>query len=196
MRTGSFGALRLTRPNLRLGLLGWATVIAAVLLGLMNAIVRPVLVLLTLPITIVTLGLFLIVINAAMLGLVAALLADVSIAARDARIRSYEVQGENALGQALSSEQYRYQRRGDDPPPEPPPRRLKRSCMRRMESSRSAGRSLPPTAFGRSSPPPGRPQGLSPLPPSFPLPEPPQGPPPPPLLSFQGMAPPCLASCR
>ncbi len=33
MRTGSFGALRLTRPNLRLGLLGWATVIAAVLLA-------------------------------------------------------------------------------------------------------------------------------------------------------------------
>jgi putative membrane protein len=44
---------------------------AAILLGLVNAVVRPVLVILTLPLTIVTLGLFLIVINAAMIGLVA-----------------------------------------------------------------------------------------------------------------------------
>ena len=48
--------------------------LAAVLLGLVNAIVRPVAFLLTLPITIVTLGLFLLVLNAAMFGLVAALL--------------------------------------------------------------------------------------------------------------------------
>jgi putative membrane protein len=47
---------------------------AAVLLGLANALVRPVVVLLTLPLTIVTLGLFLLVVNAAMLGLVASLL--------------------------------------------------------------------------------------------------------------------------
>ena len=39
----------------------------------MNAVVRPVLVVLTLPVTILTLGLFLLVINAAMLGLVAAM---------------------------------------------------------------------------------------------------------------------------
>lgn len=45
--------------------------IAALLLGVVNAIVRPVLVILTLPITILTLGLFLFVVNAAMLGLVA-----------------------------------------------------------------------------------------------------------------------------
>ena len=44
---------------------------AALLLGLVNAIVRPLLVILTLPITVLTLGLFLLVINAAMLGLVA-----------------------------------------------------------------------------------------------------------------------------
>lgn len=48
--------------------------IAALLLGVVNAIVRPVLVILTLPITILTLGLFLFVVNAAMLGLVALLL--------------------------------------------------------------------------------------------------------------------------
>ncbi len=43
--------------------------IAAAVLGLLNAVVRPVLKLLTLPITVVTLGLFLIVINAIMLEL-------------------------------------------------------------------------------------------------------------------------------
>ena len=41
-----------------------AAAIAAVVLGLVNAIVKPILVLLTLPLTIVTLGLFLFVINA------------------------------------------------------------------------------------------------------------------------------------
>lgn len=46
-------------------------VVAALLLGLVNAVVRPVVVILTLPITIVTLGLFLLVVNAAMIGLVA-----------------------------------------------------------------------------------------------------------------------------
>jgi putative membrane protein len=46
-------------------------ILAAILLGIANAIVRPILVLLTLPLTIVTLGLFLIVINAAMIGLAA-----------------------------------------------------------------------------------------------------------------------------
>ncbi|MCL4316419.1 MAG: phage holin family protein [Gammaproteobacteria bacterium] len=44
---------------------------AALLLGIVNAVVRPVFILLTLPLTVVTLGLFLLVINAAMLGLVA-----------------------------------------------------------------------------------------------------------------------------
>jgi putative membrane protein len=43
-------------------------------LGFVNAILRPILVILTLPITIVTLGLFLLVINAAMVALVATLL--------------------------------------------------------------------------------------------------------------------------
>jgi putative membrane protein len=44
---------------------------AAVLLAVANTIVRPVLVIFTLPATILTLGLFLLVINAAILGLVA-----------------------------------------------------------------------------------------------------------------------------
>ena len=40
--------------------------IVAVILGLLNAIVRPILVVLTLPITVVTLGLFIFVINASL----------------------------------------------------------------------------------------------------------------------------------
>ena len=44
-------------------------VLAAVALGLINALVRPLVVLLTLPFTLLSLGLFLLVINAAMLQL-------------------------------------------------------------------------------------------------------------------------------
>ena len=44
---------------------------AAVALGLINAFVRPLVVLLTLPLTILTLGLFLLLVNAAMLNLAA-----------------------------------------------------------------------------------------------------------------------------
>jgi len=41
-----------------------AALIASVVLGLVNAIIKPILVVLTLPITLVTLGLFLFVVNA------------------------------------------------------------------------------------------------------------------------------------
>jgi putative membrane protein len=47
---------------------------AALLLGIVNAVVRPLAIFFTLPLTVLTLGLFLLVVNAAMLGLVAALL--------------------------------------------------------------------------------------------------------------------------
>ncbi len=53
--------------------------IAAFLLVIMNAIVRPVLFILTLPITIVTLGIFLLIINALMLILTAWILPGFSI---------------------------------------------------------------------------------------------------------------------
>ena len=52
---------------------------AALLLGVVNAIVRPLLILLTLPITVLSLGLFLWVINAGMLEIVAWLLEGFSI---------------------------------------------------------------------------------------------------------------------
>lgn len=49
-------------------------VLAGLLLGVVNAFVRPVLVILTLPITILSLGFFLLVVNTAMLALVASML--------------------------------------------------------------------------------------------------------------------------
>ena len=49
-------------------------VLAGLLLGLVNAVVRPIAVILTFPFTIVTLGLFLLVVNGAMLAIVAGLL--------------------------------------------------------------------------------------------------------------------------
>ncbi len=52
---------------------------AALLLGIVNALVRPLLILLTLPFLVLSLGLFLLVINALMLGLVAALLPDMHL---------------------------------------------------------------------------------------------------------------------
>jgi putative membrane protein len=52
---------------------------AAVLLGVVNAFVRPVVFVLTLPLTLVTLGLFLLVVNAMMIGLVAVMLSGFQV---------------------------------------------------------------------------------------------------------------------
>ena len=46
-------------------------VLAGLLLGIVNAIVRPIAVVLTLPITVLSLGFFLLIVNAAMIALVA-----------------------------------------------------------------------------------------------------------------------------
>src|ERR1700741_3710577 len=59
---------------------GWSLLWAALILGIINAIVRPVVIILTLPLTILTLGLFLLVINAAMLSLVAWMLDGMTVA--------------------------------------------------------------------------------------------------------------------
>ena len=53
---------------------------AALVLGLLNAIVKPILFWLTLPLTIITLGLFLIVLNALMLELTASVVSGFDIA--------------------------------------------------------------------------------------------------------------------
>ena len=55
-------------------------ILAALLLGLANGFIRPIAIVLTLPLTIVTLGLFILVINAAMFGLVAAMLDNFTVA--------------------------------------------------------------------------------------------------------------------
>ncbi len=47
--------------------------VAAFLLGILNAVIRPILIILTFPLTLLTLGLFLLVINGLMLWVVAAL---------------------------------------------------------------------------------------------------------------------------
>ncbi len=54
-------------------------ILAALLLGIVNAVVRPLAILLTLPLTLVSLGFFLLVVNAAMVGLVAAFLPGMAV---------------------------------------------------------------------------------------------------------------------
>lgn len=69
--TALIGGLHIDSPG--------TLVLAALLLGVCNAVVRPLLILLTLPATILSLGLFLLVINAAVLALVAAMLPGFTI---------------------------------------------------------------------------------------------------------------------
>ncbi len=59
---------------------GWASALwAAVVLGLLNTVLRPVLVVLTLPVTLVTLGLFLVVVNGLVFWLAAGLLGGLHV---------------------------------------------------------------------------------------------------------------------
>jgi putative membrane protein len=57
----------------------YAALIAALVLGLLNAIIRPVLLLLTLPVNIVTLGLFTFVINGLLVWFMATFVKGVSV---------------------------------------------------------------------------------------------------------------------
>ncbi len=65
-------------PGVQLASFGSAMV-AALVLGLLNALLRPILVLLTLPVTVLTLGLFLFVINALMFYFAATLLTGFNV---------------------------------------------------------------------------------------------------------------------
>lgn len=58
----------------------YAAIIAAIILGILNALVRPILVFLTLPVTIVTLGLFVFVINGFMVWLMASMVKGIEVA--------------------------------------------------------------------------------------------------------------------
>ena len=65
-------ALSKILPGFRVA--GWGpAIVASVVLAILNAILKPILFVLTLPLTILTLGLFLFVLNAIMLGLTAKL---------------------------------------------------------------------------------------------------------------------------
>jgi putative membrane protein len=57
-----------------------AALVAALVLGLVNAVIRPVLVLLTLPVTVLTLGLFILVINGLLFWAVAELVPGFDVA--------------------------------------------------------------------------------------------------------------------
>ena len=59
---------------------GWGSAfIGALVLGLVNFFVRPVMVILTLPLTVLTLGLFLLIVNACMLWLVSVLVPGIRL---------------------------------------------------------------------------------------------------------------------
>ena len=65
-------------PSIHVASFG-AALIAALLLGLVNAVVRPLLLLLTLPVTLLTLGLFIFVINGLMFWLAGSLIEGFSV---------------------------------------------------------------------------------------------------------------------
>jgi putative membrane protein len=67
LTTELYPGLFFTQPGI------WPILLAALVLGLVNAVVRPIMILLTLPLTVLTLGLFLLVVNALSLAIVAAL---------------------------------------------------------------------------------------------------------------------------
>jgi putative membrane protein len=79
VNTLAIGLAAAVVPGVRID--GFLTALAAgLVLGLVNAVVRPVLLLLTLPITLLTLGLFLLVLNGLCLWLVAAVVAGFHVA--------------------------------------------------------------------------------------------------------------------
>ncbi len=57
----------------------WSAVIVALVLGIINAVIKPILVILTLPINILTLGLFTLVINALLIMLASSIVAGFSV---------------------------------------------------------------------------------------------------------------------
>ena len=70
-----WGVAWLLEPHFQVDGFKWALIVAAIV-GLLNTFVRPIMIILTLPMTVVTLGLFLFVINALLLLLTDWLIAD------------------------------------------------------------------------------------------------------------------------
>ena len=72
-------------PGVRID--GWGNlVLAALLLGIVNAVIRPIILILTLPLTILTLGLFILVVNGISLALVAWFMPSFSLSGLGAAI--------------------------------------------------------------------------------------------------------------
>src|SRR6266704_3798650 len=66
---------------------GWGNlVVAALILGIVNAVIRPIILILTLPLTVLTLGLFILVVNGISLSLVAWMLPGFHVAGLGAAI--------------------------------------------------------------------------------------------------------------
>jgi len=78
-----------------------AALVAALVIGLFNAVLRPILVVLTLPVTVVTLGLFLFVINAFMFWAAAEVLKDFQVAGFGAALIGSLIY--SALGMVIDS---------------------------------------------------------------------------------------------
>ena len=66
---------------------GWsALLVSALLLGIVNAVIRPVILILTLPLTVLTLGFFILVVNGISLGIVAWLVPGFQLAGLGAAV--------------------------------------------------------------------------------------------------------------
>ena len=73
---------------------GWGRlIVAALLLGIVNAVIRPIILILTLPLTVLTLGLFILVVNGISLALVAWLMPGFSLSGLGAAILASIVVG-------------------------------------------------------------------------------------------------------
>ena len=79
LNTLALVAVAYLMPSVSISSFG-AALIAAALLGLVNTIIRPILVLLTLPVTVLTLGLFIFVINGLLFWAVASMLQGFDVA--------------------------------------------------------------------------------------------------------------------
>ena len=79
INTVALAAVAYLMPAIQIRSLG-AALLAALLLGLVNAVLRPILVLLTLPVTVLTLGLFIFVINGLLFWAVSALVPGFDVA--------------------------------------------------------------------------------------------------------------------
>jgi putative membrane protein len=79
INTAALAAVAYLMPSVSISGAG-AAIVAALLLGLVNAVIRPLLVLLTLPVTVLTLGLFIFVINGLLFWAVGSLVPGFDVA--------------------------------------------------------------------------------------------------------------------